>query len=392
MKTQSGNIQAIDLMRSVAILYVMAAHATVAMASPEMPLVQSLGQLFARNAVYGVSIFFVISGFLITRLMDEGPGGILNPDRRWFYTRRIGRIFPLWTLSILFGAEMVYFFRSEQVRYLYCFLPHHSLLDFKFWMSFPTLTFNWLTIFREGFSYYGLHWSVMWSLAIEEQFYLVYPWALKKCGSVSRLTRGLLVVVAVGLVFRAGCYFYDSGSSALPMFSSFAGFEGIAMGALCYLLYSREKQWLGVLRNGGWGIGWVGLGLMLYAFSFTETSVHPFCRVYGSTLMEMGTCFFFWGFLDSKFLNWKGWRAFTWPGRYSYGLYLMHATTLYFLYPTIHMLPLWKAFGIYVGSSLAVAALSYRFFELPCNLAIRGWLGKGTGIQKPVLDIPSVKS
>jgi peptidoglycan/LPS O-acetylase OafA/YrhL len=58
----------------------------------------------------------------------------------------------------------------------FCFRRVDSRFDAPFWFSIPTFTFNWLRILRSNIvGGWGLHWDILWSLAIEEQFYLFYP-------------------------------------------------------------------------------------------------------------------------------------------------------------------------------------------------------------------------
>jgi len=373
----SKTIPLIDVVRGIAILYVMAGHSKAALAFPKTPWAQYVWSLFSQNAIYGVSIFFVVSGFLITRLIDQGPGGIHHPDLRWFYARRMGRIIPLWTLTLLVGAVLSFALSGEvSNRFQYCIRRPNQIFDAAFWLSFPTLCFNWLVIARSQVSDMGMHWAVMWSLAVEEQFYILYPWVLRRVTSVGRLAWLLGAVVLAGPLWRWGVCASGSDSFSLSMFASFSGFDQIALGALLYLAlrYGRSD-----LPRGGWGNGVIVLlGLVLVGYSHfgTYTNLYQVDRIYGATCMASGVALCLLGLLNQGVRGAGFLKPLTWPGRYSYGLYLFHSVSLYYLHPYIRPLPTWEAFSIYAVTTTLVAAFSYKYFEMPCNHWIRGWFGE----------------
>jgi peptidoglycan/LPS O-acetylase OafA/YrhL len=130
---------------------------------------------FCNNGNYGVYLFFVVSGFLITNAIHNNPGGLKNPSAVRFYVQRIGRIWPLFFVCL--GAGII----------IYLFMPSGSDLyndyfpiggDFGFWFCIPTFMFNWFMTFSTAF--YSNHWLLLWSLSVEEQFYFLYPLGLKK--------------------------------------------------------------------------------------------------------------------------------------------------------------------------------------------------------------------
>jgi peptidoglycan/LPS O-acetylase OafA/YrhL len=92
--------------------------------------IQPLGQLspwaadlwvrVSNKGHLGVSAFFVVSGFLITRLMARQKEGLWKPDLRQFYVRRIGRIIPLLTVVCLVGAWMIYHAPPRTPQYEQC--------------------------------------------------------------------------------------------------------------------------------------------------------------------------------------------------------------------------------------------------------------------------------
>lgn len=367
-------IPLIDVLRGVSILVVLAGHSRAGLNMPRWSWAQQFWNALTVHMGDGVTIFFVVSGFLITRLIDQGPGGLSRSDFNWFYARRVGRIVPLWLLVVLFGILMVYLAEPNSNRYRYCYRNPGFEFDLAFWLSFPTLCFNWFEIYRSRVITFSLHWSVMWSLAIEEQFYLFYPWAIRRLGSLRRLCLFLTAIVVAGPLFRLWVYIVGAKGDHLSERGSFSGFEPIAMGALLYLglKYHAELLPKSVWANRGLAsFGMVLVGLSVY---WTDPDGNGLPRVFCPVILEMGVVLLVLGLLNQGISEIRMLAPLTWPGRYSYGLYLFHATTLYFLHPYIRPLPTWEAFSVYAVSTTFVAALSYRFFEMPCNHAIRGWL------------------
>src|SRR6185295_13979499 len=96
----------IDLVRSFCIVVVMGVHFYSAVPFAH-PWAAWLWGRFCFNGIYGVFLFFVISGFLITNIISKAPGGIFKPTLLKFYARRIGRIWPLFFLYV--GLELIFF-------------------------------------------------------------------------------------------------------------------------------------------------------------------------------------------------------------------------------------------------------------------------------------------
>ncbi|HET9870804.1 MAG TPA: acyltransferase family protein, partial [bacterium] len=98
-----ANLPVVDLARTLATLPVLALHLKPSLPLPS-PAFRWAWDHFQRDGGYGVTMFFVISGFLITRTLDLRPGGLFRSTWRGFYSRRAGRILPLFLVDILLGA------------------------------------------------------------------------------------------------------------------------------------------------------------------------------------------------------------------------------------------------------------------------------------------------
>ncbi len=177
----------------------------------------------------GVDLFFVLSGFLITRNLLEAKG---QPRYfRNFYGRRILRIFPLYYASIVF-----LFFLVPLV------LPTWNQGDVAFYRQHQSwFWFHLSNFFSFHFGFHGFLYH-FWSLAIEEQFYLLWP-AVLFFTSRKNIPRVCLLFCLIGIAFRgAGLYLgYDTQAVHLLLP---ARFDTLAIGAVLSTMGQREQRLL----------------------------------------------------------------------------------------------------------------------------------------------------
>lgn len=183
-------IESLDGLRGIAVLMVMWFH----LPRHSMPYLSNLAVTVFRPGYFAVDIFFVLSGFLITRiLLAEAK----NPYRlRDFYVKRFFRIFPIYYLLI--GILACYQLR-EDIIYASLYLNNYAIYFSKMRAS--------------------LHHT--WSLAIEEHFYLLWPWLVGRISADRLKVVSLVVVPSLALATAAiFCLILDAASSDAAAFYS----------------------------------------------------------------------------------------------------------------------------------------------------------------------------
>ena len=365
-------IQVVDLARSIAIMTVMALHLKPSLPLPP-PLFRWGWDHFQRNGEYGVCMFFVISGFLITRIIDMGQGRLFQPSWKLFYARRVGRIIPLFLLAVALGLFLFWVFNDDSKKFIYCFKLPQDPTTSSFWIPLFTFTFNWAN--GTNWGGVGIHWILFWSLAVEEQFYFFYPLTLKYLGNVKRLVWFLISIVILGLLWRWGVYLSSNDNIHSSMRISFGAFDQIAIGALLYLVFKFKGEFFS--KNKGISSIVMSAGLLIILLTYLNTFPIgvPLDRIFGPTLIATGLFLFLLGGLHLSFFENKWLKLFSLPGKFSYGNYLFHISVLFFVHSFLWNLNIVIAFLVFVFITTSISALSYQCFEVPSNKLIRKWLG-----------------
>ena len=379
-ETTQSSIPIINVVRSFSIFKVLAGHIGTNCNPPDLPWLANLWGSFQGNALHGVDLFFVVSGFLITRAIRERSGNLFRPDIRDFYARRVGRIFPLLIFTLLFGVWMLYFSKDHTPLHTYCFNSHRFPFSGFFWISILTFTFNLYWLKLEPISDYGfgLHWNVLWSLSIEEQFYFFYPWVLKWFKSRKKFIYFLVLLIVAGVLSRFFSALFLKPGCHWEAINSLAGFDFISIGILLFI--TQEKFGLMLKKNKTISRGICIFGLVVVLTVDLTTNPNSDEGIYAPTLLGMGAYLFLLGGLNLGSLSafWVDWLGF--PGRLSYGIYLLHSGIFYFIWPVLAGQNSLVAFLVLSTTSTGVCFLSYRFFELPSNHLIRRFISKKSSV------------
>lgn len=329
----------IDGLRAIAVLVVVAFHA--------FPKVFSGGYV-------GVDVFFVISGFLITGLLLTS----LEAQRfslADFYVRRIKRIFPslILTVSLCYLGGWLLLFPDEFER-----LGKHIAASAVFISN--------IVLARES-GYFDtvaeskplLH---LWSLAIEEQFYIVWPLLL---GAAHKFKAKLLPLVVTFTVLSLGFNLWQVQRNPVSAFYWLgARFWELSVGGglACLRFYSKDNydQWSARVR--AWGTPLACLLMAVAIFVFSKQSAYPGWRalwpVIASALVILSE--------DSRMnKTWLSSKTLVRIGLISYPLYLVHWPLLSFAHIIESGTPSVWIRIVLVGASFGLAWVFYRFFETP---------------------------
>jgi peptidoglycan/LPS O-acetylase OafA/YrhL len=355
----------IDLVRAVAIGVVLGVHFfrfTRAQVVSGPTIQHFIARCFGHG-YYGVTIFFVVSGFLIANSSFERLSATGLCVRAFpFYLRRATRILPLLWLSVLLGAVALAAIPRGAFGFEEIFAEKGAIFDPAFWGSILTFGFNWerIAVYAPtGDGGWGLHWDVLWSLAVEEQFYLTFPVITVLLGTVGRLRAIMGTIVLCTMLWRA--YLLVHGAGWLNAFiGTFTCIDALALGVLAALMPPWGQK---VSRIAGV----VGvLGLMI-------TYLVDYDVVYGLATT---------GVAATTMLVIQSTRSLTFKvrppvallarfGQLSYGLYLLHPIALFAIAPVVFWLPPAFAFLLFLVASFGLAMISAAFFERPIELGIR---------------------
>ena len=357
----------IDLLRGLSILLVVIHHVGLRIPLKQGVLATFLPKWLLSALIYNgyeaVFVFFVISGFLITSNTLARWGSLGAIDLRSFYARRAARILP--SLVILVAVLSVLHLLGAR-DYL---ITHANQSLPRAIFSALGLHLNWY----EGLTgYLPGNWDVLWSLSIEEVFYLGFPLL---CLGLRR-NRILMPVLVVGALSLPYSHAALAGNAIWQEKAYLPGMAGIAMGVLAALVAARlrpQPPW--VLRL----LGAFGAAGILAVFCF-ENRLWPLLRDGTILLLTFASACLVLAFHQQardaalKPIPGTGWlRSF---GRLSYEIYLTH---MFVVWPVIHVFRwkggnLWWGFLWYlpvVATSWLLGWLVANYISIPSEQALR---------------------
>ena len=235
-----GKIPSLDGLRALSILLVLFDHG-----GPSLPdyISQSYLFLLLSNSGLGVRIFFVISGYLITRLLLNEIDKHGDMSLKRFYIKRVLRIFPVFYLFILVIILMqvfvgdVFYWRDIIIAGLFLWNMHALITGGKNpeANADPSGLRNPA---QDGWYMMG-H---FWTLAMEEQFYLIWPFVMKKIKNRQTLIKICLGIVLLMPLIRIGVYFAIPSVRGQINNMLFTAGDSIMLGCLVALL-EKSKYW-----------------------------------------------------------------------------------------------------------------------------------------------------
>ncbi|MCI6573847.1 MAG: acyltransferase family protein [Actinomycetaceae bacterium] len=380
---------AIDGVRTLAVFAVILYHMNVA---------------WIPGGLLGVGVFFTLSGFLITGNLMRSWYAHGNLGLSTFWLRRLRRLMPAVIIVVLcIWALTPYLAPSSWETYKFAGLTAIFYVN------------NWATIFY-GNSYFDQFalspFEHMWSLSVEEQFYLFWPLVLLLFLVISRGKKAV-VIALTGVVAIAS---FAWMSIAFHMgFDPTRIYEGtdtragaLLVGALLALAMSGKPQTTGNSSGRGFVsslirttnrivadiVGIIGASVIIILMIVTPDS-SPFLYDAGIALLSLASAALLYGVSNQHTLVAAifGWRPVAWIGERSYAIYLWHMPLVAFMREPLSLVPLWLATLIVAAGAIVLASVSWVLVEDPIRRhgffsPLWSWLHRKSPMPRTIWMLP----
>lgn len=358
-KSSSGYMIQLDSLRALAVFGVVIEHYVPG--SIYGSFLASWEPAFPLEWGSGVTLFFVLSGFLITSILLRCRN-IMSSNQQStgftitrFYIRRFLRIIPIYYLTLAFAFVIFKEVRSDFIWHL-------------------TYTTNIMVFVQGSWDIYTGH---FWTLAMEQQFYLIWPFVILLLPQ-KQISKVIIITITLAPLFRFIGYYGLGLSPTQIVVFPLSSLDALGLGALLAFYTQNYNQFRHVKRNlCKFGL-WVCFPLLI---SFTVISF-----VYQGTVLlnalvrpTILAVFFVWlidgaakgfGGLLGKLLELK---PLVFIGKISYGIYIYHYLMnpifnhVFWYFNLLNSIPLLVTFVIKVVATLAIAIPSWFFIEKPIN-------------------------
>lgn len=346
--TQDFHLRGLNGLRAIAAVTVVVGHIELIKNKYQITNILENSRNWGGLAVM---LFFVLSGFLITTLLLRQKESTSKINLKNFYWKRILRIWPLYFIILISSA-----------------------LIFNYSPSWITLTLC-STIFPNVAHTLGYGWSVspqIWSIGVEEQFYLLWP-AVLKLKQKTILTICILFIFAYPLLphiisfvtIRLGVFSNSWG--LLGIFITSSSFNSLATGAFFSIIYfNKNKGFIKFIRFSKW------LNFTLIFLPFILLFANVDFLVYHSFIYSLLFGLQIILIIDGNLTNLFEFRVLDFLGQISYGIYMYHWIILLLIFNTIKLNfssePIMNNFILYlgtIGGTILIAYLSFKFLESP---------------------------
>lgn len=299
---------------------------------------------------YGVDLFFALSAYLITSLLLRERAATGALDLRGFYVRRVLRIWPLYLAFVAFAAVMAMVIPQQQ-------------LPLRYVIGYCLLAGNWVYVFHGLPASFAIP---LWTVSIEEQFYLAWPLALRKA------TAQTMATIAVGLLLIANAWRVWLAVSAAPIdameYNTFTRLDPIALGILIALFGHKLPQFSRRQRI-TFLCGGVATWIAMYALSVSSNppKVSTWRLALGHPLTALASIAILLSAMGSQHAFLRT-RLLLYLGKISYGLYVLHEFAHFcaarlIRASTPRTVMAQSAAGL--ALTILLAAASYRWLESP---------------------------
>ncbi len=340
---------AFDGVRAIAVLAVVAFHATY--------------PSFIKGGYVGVDVFFVLSGFLITWLLTSEHDQLNAISYPKFYARRALRLFPALAALIVASLILVEIDHAALIQGG----RHETLVGIPFVIFYVG---NWNIAFGATLGLLG----ITWTLAIEEQYYLLWPLTLSAL--LKRIDRRRIAALLVAVALAEEIVRYIAGLSNDIYFNlwfdkaTVTHSDGLLLGSALALMWTTRatwKIWPTIERRAN-EVGMAGAVLVALAIVIGKPDLHTTyiwetVAAWGTVLLVMSLVALPTGWISRTLAL----TPLQWIGKRSYGMYIWH-------FPIIILVLSWNLphkhlhftrFALEIVITFVVTALSYKFIEQP---------------------------
>jgi peptidoglycan/LPS O-acetylase OafA/YrhL len=357
-------IPAIDGLRAVAVIAVMLYH---------------LGVSWIPGGFLGVDLFFVISGYVITRLLLDSiqrSGGL---DLRAFYKSRVRRLLPPLVFMIVTTTLFIGVWAPDTIKRLLIDTPF-SLTGFM----------NWWLVFRQQDYFEAIGRPPLlqhtWSLGVEAQFYFIWPLilllVLRQLGRKIIPAAALVIAIASGIALLVVSLSIDANSSQTVShvyFGTDTHSIGLFLGAALAVNWIPQNLKVDIAKRAQDvidGIGVFGFLGILSCFLFIDES-NPTLYKIAFPLAGLFGCAIIMSIVHpaSRFAPLLQGRAILWIGERSYAIYLWHWIVFQVTRPSVDLAGAsWALYALRILIVFALADISLRWVELPFrNGYVESW-------------------
>ena len=360
-------IPAIDGLRALAVIAVMFYH---------------LGFTWIPGGFLGVDLFFVISGYVITRLLLDSIAQSGGLDLRGFYIARLRRLLPALLFMLTTTIIAVGIWAPDTIKRL--------LIDTPFAL---TGSINWWLVAREQDYFESIGRPPLlqhtWSLAVEAQFYLLWPlilyFILKKFGKSRIPFAALTIAAASGIALLLVSFSIDAANTSKVSHVYFGTdthsiglFLGAAL-AVSWIPQNFKENLSRKAQNFIDGIGFFGFIGILATFLFINAAnpamykiAFPLAGVFGAAIIMSIV------HPASRFAPVLQNRVLLWIGERSYAIYLWHWVIFQVTRPTVDLAgQAWALYSLRILIVFALADISLRYVELPIRRGVIQYWIKG---------------
>lgn len=376
-----NRLDGIDLLRGLAIFFVLMNHINIRLLGAKVLYTEflpaQLVHFLVWNGQLGVQMFFCVSGFLITSITLRRWRSLSDVNLLDFYRLRFARIAPLLLLLLLVlsGLDLAH--------------VHNFVVTAKTGglgralVAALTLHVNVLEA-RRG--YLPGNGDILWSLSVEELFYLFFPLIAWIFGKSKLFVVILLSFVVLGPFGRT---VFSHGNEVWREYCYLGGMEGIALGCLTALIVSRTLFSQRVL----WTLFGAGGAIVSCSLVFSWQAYRGWSGREGlnMTILGLGTCMFIAATAQTQWKSPRFVRPLLRLGQYSYEVYLTHMFVVFALFSlfldagkAMRLVPVLFVAVIVVAGLLG--ELVARFYSEPMNRLLRARWGDGPDKLGSIID------